>query len=135
MNRANRDVIGTIVLSVLAGHKRYAHVTTLRADGVLPDLLGIDRILSEDAVRRALAAIAGTGGNGGVTWLQKHLDHCMSPLLGEPWMLDADTTIKPLYGHQDGAKLGYNPKKPGRPSHAYHSFFIANLRLALDRST
>ena len=26
-----RDVIGTIFLSVLAGHKRYAHMTTVRA--------------------------------------------------------------------------------------------------------
>ena len=36
---SNRDVLGTLVLSVLAGHKRYAHVTALRADGVLPELL------------------------------------------------------------------------------------------------
>ncbi len=35
---SNRDVIGTIVRSVRAGHKRYAHVTTLRADGVRPEL-------------------------------------------------------------------------------------------------
>ena len=27
---------------------------------------------------------------------------------------------------------GYNPKKPGRPSHTYHTFSIANLRLILD---
>jgi hypothetical protein len=45
-------------------------------------------------------------------------------------VLDADTTIKPLYGHQEGAVLGYNPKKPGRPSHTYHTFFL--LRLVLD---
>ena len=126
---SNRDVLGTIVLSVLAGHKRYAHVTTLRADGVLPELLGIDRILSEDAVRRALAAI---DEEKGIAWLRRHLDHCTEPLLGEGWILDADTTIKPLYGHQEGAVLGYNPKKPGRPSHAYHSFILANLRLVLD---
>jgi hypothetical protein len=126
---ANRDVIGTIVLSVLAGHKRYAHVTTLRADGVLPELLGIDRILSEDAVRRALAAIPE---EQGTAWLQQHLDHCTAPLLGEGWVLDADTTIKPLYGRQEGAVLGYNPKKPGRPSHAYHTFFLSHLRLVLD---
>jgi len=126
---SNRDVLGTIVLSVLAGHKRYAHVTTLRADGVLPELLGIDRILSEDAVRRALAAIDEARG---IAWLQRHLDTCTEPILGEGWILDADTTIKPLYGRQEGAVLGYNPKKPGRPSHAYHSFILANLRLVLD---
>ena len=43
----------------------------------------------------------------------------MEPLLSEPWILDVDTTVKPLYGHQEGAVVGYNPKKPGRPSHCY----------------
>ena len=27
-----QDILGTILLSVLAGHKRYAHVTTIRSD-------------------------------------------------------------------------------------------------------
>jgi len=28
--------------------------------------------------------------------------------------------------------VGYNPQKPGRPSHAYHSYIIANLRLVME---
>lgn len=43
-----------------------------------------------------------------------------------------DTTVKPLYGHQQGAVVGYNPKKPGRPSHTYHTFAMAGTRLILD---
>jgi hypothetical protein len=39
------------ILSVLAGHKRYAHVTTIRSDGVLPGLLGMKRVRSEDEPR------------------------------------------------------------------------------------
>jgi len=46
-------------------------------------------------------------------------------------VLDLDATVKPLYGKQEGAEVGYNPKKPGRPSHVYHSYFIANIRFAL----
>ena len=33
-----RDVLGTILLSVLAGHWRYAHISALRGDGVNPGL-------------------------------------------------------------------------------------------------
>lgn len=126
---SNRDVLGTLLLSILAGHKRYAHITALRADNVLCELIGMSRVMSEDAVRRALAAILEERGSA---WLRSHLDYCVAPLLGEPWILDIDTTIKPLYGHQEGAVVGYNPKKPGRPSHAYHTYMIANLRLILD---
>jgi hypothetical protein len=40
--------------SVLAGHRRYAHITALRCDPVNPPLLGMRKVLSEDAVRRNL---------------------------------------------------------------------------------
>ena len=52
-------------------------------------------------------------------------------LMTGPYVLDIDNTVKPLYGHQEGAELGYNPQKPGRPSHNYHTYFIGLLRLVL----
>ena len=124
-----RDVLGTAMLSMLAGHRRYAHITALRCDAVLPELLGMKKVVSEDAVRRAFKAIDETEG---AAWLRGHLAFCVEPLLAEPWILDVDTTIKPLYGHQEGAELGYNPKKPGRPSHCYHTYSMASTRLVLD---
>jgi hypothetical protein len=124
-----RDVLGTILLSVLAGHWRYAHISALRGDGVNPELLGMTKVASEDSVRRALSALKEEQCK---PWLMKHLKASYEPLLEEPWALDVDTTVKPLYGHQEEAKVGYNPQKPGRPSHAYHSYFIANLRLVME---
>ncbi|HJZ15458.1 MAG TPA: transposase [Stellaceae bacterium] len=123
-----RDVLGTVLLSVLAGHRRYAHMTALRCDPVNPPLLGMAQVVSEDAVRRALDKIEEPAG---LAWLQQHLDYTTRPLLSEPWILDVDTTVKPLYGHQEGAVVSYNPHKPGRPSHSYHSYLLANLRLVL----
>jgi hypothetical protein len=123
-----RDVLGTVMLSVLAGHWRYAHMTTLRCDPVNPPLLGMNEVVSEDAVRRGLDKIEESAG---LTWLQQHLDYTTRPLLSEPWILDIDTTVKPLYGHQEGAVVSYNPHKRGRPSHSYHCYMMANLRLVL----
>ena len=57
-----RDVLGTAMLSMLAGHRRYAHIAALRGDGVLPELLDMTRIVSEDAVR---ARVRGDRGGGG----------------------------------------------------------------------
>ena len=45
-----RDVLRTTMLSMLSGHKRYAHIAGLRCDSVLPELLGMNKIISEDAV-------------------------------------------------------------------------------------
>jgi hypothetical protein len=124
-----RDVLGTAVLSVLSGHRRYAHIGALRGETINARLLGMEKVVSEDAVRRALAKLDETAA---VEWLQTHLEAVSEPLLREPWILDADVTVKPLYGHQEGAEVGYNPHKPGRPSHTYHTYFVANLRLVLD---
>ena len=122
------DLLGTVLLSVLSGHRRYAHITALRCDPVNPPLLGMRKVLSEDSVRRGLAKIDAAKG---LPWLQNHLDYCTTPLLGEPWILDMDSTVKTLYGHQEGAETGYNPYKPGRPSHAYHTYMLSSLRLVL----
>jgi hypothetical protein len=123
------DILGTILLAVLAGHRRYAHITALRFDGVNPHLLGMSKVCSEDSVRRAFHH---AGEAACADWLTRHLRISYEPLLREPWILDVDTTVKPLYGHQEGAVKGYNPGKPGRPSHAYHTYFAANIRLTLD---
>jgi Transposase DDE domain group 1 len=124
-----RNVLGTLLLSVLAGHWRYAHINAIRGDGINPELLGMTGVASEDSVRRAMKAMDETASR---EWLKVHLKASYEPLLEEPWVLDVDTTVKPLYGHQQDAKVGYNPTKPGRPSHAYHSYFAANIRMVLD---
>jgi hypothetical protein len=126
---SKRDVVGTALLSAFSGHRRYAHITALRADTVNPPLLGMSHVLSEDATRRAFAKIEA---EAGVAWLREQLDYTTRPLLGEPWILDADTTVKPLYGEQEGAVVCYHPAKPGRPSHTCHSYMIGGLRLMLE---
>ena len=124
-----RDILGTLFLSVLAGHKRYAHITTIRSDRVNPELLGMTEVASEDSVRRALSQL---DESEALAWLDGHLAAITLPVLGlAPWVLDTDNTVKTLYGKQEGAEKSYNPKKPGRPSHSYHSYFMGNTRLAL----
>ena len=122
------EVLGTWMLSILSGHRRYSHVTAIRCDGVNPGLLGMGKVISEDALRRALLAIPEDRGR---EWLDGHLSDATAPLLDAPWILDIDTTIKPLYGRQEGAAVSYNPKKPGRPSHSYHTYLMAGLRMVL----
>ena len=124
-----RDVMGTLLLSILAGHHRYAHISAIRFDGVNPGLLGMEKVVSEDAARRALKSIEE---DAGVSWLDDQLRlSTEAAIAAGSWILDTDTTVKCLYGKQEGAVVSYNPTKRGRPSHNYHSCFMANTRLAL----
>jgi len=124
-----RDVLGTWFLSILAGHHRYAHITGLRGDGVSPQILGMSKIVSEDTLRRALARMSAEASQN---WLRPQLLFSVQGALDTPWILDIDTTVKPLFGKQSGAEVSYNPHKPGRPSHAFHTYFVSHLRMVLD---
>ncbi|HMK28256.1 MAG TPA: transposase, partial [Terriglobales bacterium] len=141
------DVLGTWLLSILDGQWRYAHVTGLRGDAVAPEILGMAKIISDESLRRALAHLAPNQPKRGTdaervaraaqltkstAWMDTALAESVGEALNTPWILDGDTTVKPLYGHQDGAEVSYNPTKPGRPSHVLHTYWIGNLRLVLD---
>jgi hypothetical protein len=123
------DVLGALFLAVLSGYKRYSHITSIRHDAVNPPLIGMNRVLSEDSARRAFKNIDEQNCK---QWQQKHLKYCYEPLFDEKWILDIDTTVKVLYGHQEGAEVGYNPKKPGRPAHIIHTYMMSETRLILD---
>jgi len=123
------DVLGTILLSILSGHKRYAHITSIRYDNVNSQLLGMKKVLSEDSVRRAFKNVEFEKFK---KWQIENLEYCYGPLLNEKWILDIDSTIKVLYGNQEGAEIGYNPTKPGRPSHIIHTYMMAETKLIID---
>lgn len=123
------NVLGSFLLSILSGHNRYAHMASLMGDTVNREMLGMTKVVSDDSARRALLKM---DEDEGVDWLQNHLQRSYELLLTQPWILDSDVTVKPLFGHEEGAVVGYNPHKPGRPSHTLHTYMIANLRLVLD---
>ncbi len=105
-HRGNRgsgahNVMGTVMLSALAGHWRFAHINAIRGDGINPGLLGMKGVVSEDAVRLAMGRI---NESAGLDWLSNQILGSISPVLGLPWILDIDVTVKPLYGHQEGAR-------------------------------
>lgn len=123
-----RDVVGTTVLAIVCGFTRYAHINRLRNDTVLATLLGLGRIVCEDSVRRALKSADGQELDA---WLARHEKDVFDKLLSYQHVIDIDNTVKPIFGHQEGAELGYNPQKPGRPSHNFHSYFIGSIRISL----
>ena len=123
-----RDVVGTAVLAIVCGFTRYVHINRLRNDAVLAALLGLGRIVCEDSVRRALKSADGRELDA---WLSRHERDVFDRLLAYEYVLDVDNTVKPVFGHQEGAEPGYSPQKPGRPSHNFHSYFIGSIRISL----
>ncbi|UVS61483.1 MULTISPECIES: transposase [Nitrosomonas] len=141
------DLLGTWLLSILDGQRRYAHIAGLPGDEVAPEILGMGKIVSDESLRRALSALAPGLPKRcdesqravclaqlmkSTSWMDTALSESTREALNTAWILDADSSVKLLYGRQTGAEIGYNPSKPGRPSHTLHTYWISNVRLVLD---
>ena len=50
---SKQDVLATLLLAILVGHKRYAHISALRGHAVAVQALGMRRLISEEAMRCA----------------------------------------------------------------------------------
>jgi hypothetical protein len=85
-----RDVLGAWMRGLLAGHQRYAHITALRADALAAQALGMNRVVSKDALRRALERINEAASTA---WMAQSCSIRYAQALNPPWVQDIDTTI------------------------------------------
>ena len=104
------------LISVVAGARRFAHTSLLRADRALHALLGIKRFPTDGTIRnlfkRFTQAMVVQMYEPLWAWQVGRL-----PLRAGGYSLDLDSTVFERYGEQEGVKRGYNPRKPGRGSH------------------
>jgi DDE family transposase len=124
------DVMLSWYYGLALGAERFEHFTRYRRDRLLGELLGIERFSSPDTLRRLFLRF----GYREVTEVSERLmrfslARMRSILMGHT--LDLDSTILCRYGEQEGSLKGYNPKKPGRPSHHPLVGFLAEGRRLL----
>jgi len=101
-------------VSIWTGGNRFAHCQWLRYDKVLGDIFGWKEAPTESAYSRFFKKFTLERNNE----VFPSIMNWMFEKIALPNVtLDLDSTILERYGKQEGSKKGYNPKKPGRPSH------------------
>jgi hypothetical protein len=119
------DVLASFMLTVLCDGSRFVHVERLRQDPTLPEIMGMESIVSDDTIRRFFKSLPEKEGRD---WIA-HASHPLWSALPDKFILDWDSTVITRYGHQDDAIVGYNPQKRGRPSHHPLMAVVAGTRL------
>jgi hypothetical protein len=95
---------------------RFAQAGRLKADQALQSVLGMKRFPTGDTIRNLLKRFT----QGPVFRFYSALWAWQLARLepkAEGWSLDLDSVVFERYGQQPGARKGYHPQKPGRPSH------------------
>lgn len=114
------EMILALAYTMVAGMKRVPDTRILQYNGYFQDLLGIGSFPDSSTLRRFLRSISYRELQG-IVRLHDSLRLKVWPKLGAPGslILDVDSTVLGLFGFTiQGAKVGYHPRYPGRPS--YH---------------
>lgn len=123
VQRNNRYSVGEMLLALLypmiLGLERIETTQLLRQNGVFQYLTGLPSYPEATTFRRFLLRVAPTA----LPKLRALHDRFLRRLTGHPkppsrLIFDVDSTVLVVYGHQEQARIGYNPIKRGRPS--YH---------------
>jgi len=113
------DLILALLYAMIAGLRRVNKTELLQYNGTFLELLGLSRFPDQSTLRRFLQRLP----TKSVRQLVGLHDRLRGQLFGLPQtptslIFDLDSVVLTLYGHQQGAQVGYNPKKKGRRS--YH---------------
>ena len=122
-----REVLHSFQLSALVEGKRFCHVRWLMDDPAVATLMGLERVRGEDALPRLVKGLQPADLR---QWLHRPQAELYAAL-PERFIADWDSTVNTRYGHQEDAKVGYNPHKRGRKSHHPLICVAARTRLCL----
>lgn len=125
------DVIMMLTMGVLVGAKHLSHMIIIRTDKVLRTLFRWEAFPDDTTMSRIFKLF--------------NLKHCKelseveskvrNKVWNKKWLgritLDMDSSVKGVFGNQEGAEKGYNPKKKGQKSYHPLFCFIAENRECL----
>ena len=111
---------------VWCGASCFGHLDVVRYDTALCKLLGWERGADHRAYQRYFNKFSQA--------VNQHVfgrlfSWFFSELVFDNYTLDFDSTVIVREGNQEGAVKGYNPKRPGRPSHHPLLAFISDVRM------
>ena len=121
------DVVFLLMTSLIGGARSISKCTALWSDGVLRRIAGWIQVPDETTIGRILKEVKETHINDmeklvhtcreRIWQLALHAGTSKIAAQRSQW-IDADSTVKTVYGEQEGASKGYNPHKRGALS--YH---------------
>src|ERR1039458_9187414 len=119
----------SLIYGLVCGLERPADMTILKRDKVFQTIVGYEDYYSQSAFSRVLGCFSVTGAeaigaeNSRMLLKVRHDFENRTKLT-----LDMDSHVKTVYGNQQRANVGYNPKKPGRKSYHPLLCFIGETR-------
>src|SRR3970282_719634 len=113
------ELILALLYAIIMGLRRINKTDILQYNGAFLEMLGLNRFPDQSTLRRFLKRLAPQS----IRQIARLHDSLRAYLFALPHqrnslVFDVDSTVLIIYGRAEGARVGYNPEKPGR--RAYH---------------
>jgi hypothetical protein len=123
------DIIESFWVSIWIGCFRFQHTAVVKLDEVLRSIFGWKRVASATTFTRFFKSFLPSQNQELFPQLYKWF---INQIQFDNFILDVDSSVITRYGNQEGAKVGYNPKKRGRASHHPLFAFVNDIRMVVN---
>ena len=112
------ELIISFMVAIYMGANRVAHIDLLRWDEPVRAMFALTRVPSASSLLRFFRKFNLRHVSVLMPeWNRRMMERARERFSPNGETLDLDSSVFERYGEQEGAKKGYNPRKPGRPSH------------------
>lgn len=128
---SNTQVFLSILLSSFASINRLKRISNFTNDSLVMFLLNLKKGLNKDVISARLKSLGQKGANKLDSYIGQKTNEFIKTKNLKSITLDCDSTVKTVYGNQQGAAKGYNPNKPG--ANSYHPLlcFLSELKIVI----
>ena len=128
----NVQIFSAIVFASLCGISRLSKIAKFTEDPLVRKLLGLDKGLDDSNIKIRLAKLGQNGAHKlmemNFGFMKKWVKKCGLSRI----TIDCDSTERTVFGHQEGAAKGYNPKNKGKLSYHPLLCFVSEMKIALN---
>lgn len=118
----NSQLMLSVVSASMCGVSRLSKIAIYTSDVLVKALLGLPNGINKDVISTRFKALGESGARQLEDLNGQRLHRQLKKLDLKTMTLDADSTVKTVFGNQGGAAVGYNPHKRGAKS--YHPLLL-----------
>lgn len=129
---APASIVLSFIVSILLGAKNISHTILLNFDEPIKKLFGLEEVPSISTFSRFFRKFKQKTIEEIFLRLNTYLLNLrIKDKLFDGVTIDLDSSVFERYGEQEGAEVGYNPKKHGRPSHHPIFAIISDIKFII----
>jgi hypothetical protein len=128
----NSQLMLAVIAASMCGVSHLSNIAVFTNDILVKSLLGLPKGINKDVISTRFKSLGQAGSRLLETLNGKRMHRQLKKIDLKQLILDADSTVKTVFGNQEGASVGYNPHKRGAKSYHPLLLFLSNTKWVIN---